>query len=235
MNSRPHRVIFDFDSTLFDTEKKKAQLYNMAEIHGYTREHAQKIYKDSVIDGDKIVISLASYIMALKSALTRDGKTFLSEEVSTIISQMSRGDGLLPYAKKVLDHFSSLGTEMYLLSLGVESWQQEKMKQSGISSYFSPERVVFTDIIRSGKSGALRSWFGESFTGEDTVFFNDKPDESADLLKDFPELRLFMRREIRDHRYTDEHFDAVVKTFSGRTWCANELLTLLGLFKNVYA
>jgi hypothetical protein len=120
--------------------------------------------------------------------------------------------------------------ECYLLSLGVPAWQREKIFLADIERYFSPERIIFTDR-EGGKVSALRELFGEQFDGKETVLFNDRPEESTDLLKEFPKLQLFIRRDVDDQRYRDDAiWKSLYEQFPGRVVIASEVAQLFHVF-----
>ena len=210
------KIVFDFDNTLFDTERRKQLLYDMAMLHGYTQGDAKRMYDEARVVGEKIVISLSSYISILQEYVTRDKRSFRAVDVSSLIQKMHHGDGLLPGAKKLLLWCKTLPVEMYLLSLGVSGWQQEKVAQAGIADFFGDERIVYTDKVDNGKQKSLRALFGDNFTGEQTLLFNDKPDETAALLTAFPNLLACVRQEPQDDRFVLDDYHELEAQFPGR-------------------
>jgi phosphoglycolate phosphatase-like HAD superfamily hydrolase len=225
------RVVFDFDNTLYQTEKLKAKFYAMAEIHGYTREEAKDIYNEARVASERIIINLSSYLLVLREQIQADGLTFLNEEVSEIIKNIGHGDGLIPYARELLKHTEDQGLDMYLLSLGVKEWQEEKVAQANISQYFKEGHIVFTDMIKGGKVQVLQELFGADFTGSGTVIFNDKPDETRKMLEAFPNIIAFLRYEPLDDRFSPINFDVLEKDFSGRTVWSEDLRELQRLLQ----
>jgi phosphoglycolate phosphatase-like HAD superfamily hydrolase len=217
------RVVFDFDNTLFDTERRKQLLYEMAMLHGYSKEEGKKMYDEARVVGEKIVISLSSYISILQEYVTRDKKQFRAVDVSSLIQKMHHGDGLLSGAKKLLFWCKSLPVEMYLLSLGVRGWQEEKVAQAGIADFFGDEHIVYTDKVDNGKIKSLQMLFGENFKGEGTLIFNDKPDETAALLQEFPGLVACVRREPLDDRFSEDSYTDLKKNFPDRVVCSERL------------
>lgn len=234
---RPNRidaVIFDFDSTLFDTEKKKHGFYEIAECHGYTRREAKDMYDQSRAQGNRMMISIAGFLSVLRESLTQSGKEFQSKEVSNIIDQMNKGVGLLPGAKALLEFSKRREMPMMLLSLGVREWQEEKVNKSGVDRCFATEDIVYTDILDTGKIDIIRERFGKDFDGVGVVLFNDKPDETADILRAFPKMFAYVRREVRDDRYTEEDFSSFQAAFPDRVVYADDLQFLRGLFQSAW-
>lgn len=230
--SRISAVIFDFDSTLFDTEKKKHGFYEIAECHGYTRAEAKEMYDESRAQGNRMMISIAGFLSVLREFLVRDGKEFKSKEVSDIIDRMNKGTGLLPGAKALLEFCKRRETPRVLLSLGVREWQEEKVRKSGVDMYFRPEDIAYTDVLDTGKIDIIRERFGASFSGNGVVLFNDKPDETADMLRAFPKMFAYVRREERDDRYAAADFIAFQHAFRDRAVYAEDLQVLRSLFQS---
>lgn len=236
MNKLPQieQVVFDFDNTLFNTEKFKQKLYKMAKIHGYSHERARNIYKRSRTENERIIMSLSSFINVLKEDLQKDEIDFKSEKVSDMITDMKNNDGLLPYAAELLKYCKQQDLDTYVLSLGYKEWQEEKIEQSGIKSILDEENILYTDNIENGKQGILRDLFGKNFSGENTAFFNDKPDETGDILHDFKQLRAFVRFEERDDRYRQADFEQLKDRFDERIFWSEQLKVLLNKFKKLY-
>lgn len=236
MNKLPQikRVLFDFDNTLFNTEKFKQKLYKMAKIHEYSHKKARDIYKRSRTENECIIMSLSSFLNVLKERLQQDGIKFKSEEVSELISDMRNSDGLLPYAAELLKHCQKQEFETYVLSLGHKEWQEEKIEQSGIKTVLDEENILYTDNIEGGKQCILRDLFGENFVGENTVFFNDKPDETGDILQEFEHLYAFVRFEQRDDRYEKQDFERLKEQFTNRIFWSQQLKDLLDKFKQLH-
>ena len=63
------------------------------------------------------------------------------------------------------------------------------------------KKVVFTEDVKQGKKDALSKLFGGMFDGAGTIIINDKPDETRQLLVEFPKMQALVRREKRDKRF----------------------------------
>lgn len=221
-----HTVVFDFDNTLYQTEKLKAKFYAMAEIHGYTREEAKDIYNEARVASERIIINLSSYLVVLREKIQADGITFLNEEVSEIIEKVGKGDGLVPYARDLLKWCAESKLDLRLLSLGVKEWQEEKVAQANIKQFFKTGSIVYTDRIKGGKVSVLRDMFGDEFTGTGVAIFNDKPDETREMLDMFPDITTFVRYEVLDDRFSPINFDVLERDFPGRVVWSEELREL---------
>ena len=228
------KVVFDFDNTLFDTEKKKDLFRKIAQVHGYSAEQARELYQMSRNEGRSVVLSLSRYVACVRSKVLEDGKEFLSKEVSCIIEDMNKGDGLLPGAKQLIGYCRHKKFDRYVLSLGEKTWQEEKVQQSGIRHFFEEDNIIFTDDEHTGKVDSLKSLFGSEFEGEDMILFNDKPNETKCLLEAFPKLIALIRRELRDLRYSQDDFDQLTKQFGERVHIHNDLYKLTEVLQNTY-
>ncbi len=232
--SRIEYLVFDFDSTLFDTERKKHGFYEIAECHGYTREEAKELYDRSRVIGNRMMISISSFLSVLQEDLKRDSKSFQSREVSAIITGMNRGDGLLPGAKALLAFCKKNHIPRCLLSLGVRDWQEEKVEKSGVDAFFEPDDIIYTDVMNTGKIDILHERLGSRGAGEGVVLFNDKPDETSDILRAFPDMFAYVRQEPQDDRYSDADFAALRKTFPDRTLCTTDLRDIEKQFEQAW-
>ena len=140
---------------------------------------------------------------------------------------------LLDGARELLDSVQG-AYEMYLLSLGVESWQMKKFDLCKLETYFDPEHIMFTPSVVAGKIGKLQEAFGENFDGEGIVLFNDKPDETANMLQAFPKLHALVRREVRDERYSEADFEKAHDEFGDRFVWRESLKDLSSVFDTQY-
>ena len=62
----------------------------------------------------------------------------------------------------------------------------------------------------------LKEKFGEDFTGQGVVLFNDKPDETLELLRMFPALEVCIHNEHVDKKYKPEMYQSLQNDFAGR-------------------
>lgn len=84
---------------------------------------------------------------------------------------------------------------------------------------------------QNGKVKAIRQLFGEEFNGEGVTLFNDKPEETAKILRAFPVLHAFVRQAVEDSRYNDESLQYLLREFRGRVQVSPELTELKKLFE----
>lgn len=211
--------LFDLDNTLISTDRIKDRLYSLAERHGYSAAEAKEIYAEARTIGTWNTISLARYAEVLQDHLQRDGKAYhtnLEEEVRTSLEHDN--NLLLPGVEKFLQNCLVKQVRKILLSLGATEWQQEKIRWSGLDKYFSAEHgeIVFTQLEGEGKIEAIKHIFGDEFEGAGIVLFNDKPDETREILTAFPKMRAQVRRETKDYRYNEADFMRLREDFGDR-------------------
>lgn len=225
------KVVFDFDNTLFDTEAVKFFFRRVAMELGYSEAEAKIFYHEARTDGNIMAITFDAYVEVVKKHLQRDKKDFFPAVVESIFKKMKKEGHLLSGALELVEFCRTEGLQSYIVSLGLESWQREKFKLSGLESYFEPSHVVYSAQIEDGKTNSLKSLFGAGFDGSETALFNDKPDETAQLLRDFPQLKAFVRQEPRDQRYKQTSFNQLMVSFPGRVKCSRELAVLKELLE----
>jgi len=215
-------IVFDFDNTLFQTERLKQALYAISMDRGFSHDEAIRIYLEARQKGNKITFSIVNFCDALNAAID---EKHVGKEVtpSFVRNELFQHVGLVDGARELLTTIQEQKIEPYLLSLGVPEWQHEKVALSGLNTFFDPDHIVYTSNISEGKIAALKELFGEDFTGKDTFLFNDKPDETRAILDAFPELHVYLRRDVADTRYTKEDFDTLLGKYNGRVMYAEDL------------
>lgn len=228
------RVIFDFDNTLFDTETIKECFWEIADLHGFSKEETELMYKDARAKGAQITFTMESFLSVIKQKLQEKGKIFLDREVFEIINRMENGATLVPGAKKIMEFTKTRNIERYVLSLGVHDWQEKKVKLSGIKPYFDEDKIIYTDNGKDGKEKALGNLFGMNFLGEGTILFNDKPDETESLLNRFPKMIVFLRREPRDKRYGEKDFQTLTKKYPNQVVWSEKLEDFVQILRNIF-
>ena len=84
---------------------------------------------------------------------------------------------------------------------------------------------------KDAKGVALKNFFGKRIVEEKSVLFNDKPTETAELLRRYPLMQGFVRRDGRDERYTLEDFRKYAEEFGGRFIFSESLFELKNKFE----
>lgn len=234
--TKKHLVIFDFDSTLFDTEFFKAKIYELATVHGYSLEEAREIYKSARVDDEMIVITLEHFLETLKNKLKVDKKEYYGEAVIPILAVLAAHDGKLPGAAELLTFVNELGFEKKLLSLGIPGWQEQKIEQGKFRKFFTEDEIVFTQHEKLGKVERIKEYAKERGAegGRGLIFFNDKPTEIREVLELMPQVIVFGRYERRDQRYTEEQFEKLEEDFPDRFMWSEDLFQLKERFEELY-
>ena len=223
-------AIFDLDNTLIDTERIKELFRQLAMDHGCSEEDAFKIYDKARTEDGKMVLTWKSYINELEKFLN---KSLDNEKVKTIEEKLSNEDLFLSGAVELIELLKGKGLSLYLLSLGVKDWQEEKIAWAGIKKYFDDEHIIFTQNTSEGKAEVLERVFGRDFDGDDAFLFNDKPDETDKLLEAFPELIAFVRYAAKDVRYNEEDYFELTRKYPNRVFWSEDLSDLLESVKTL--
>ncbi len=229
------KVIFDFDNTLFDAMQLKFLFRDIAMVNGYSDEESRAIYRAARNDQEGIIaITLERYLEEIRRRVHAEGKRINEAQTRAVIEKISEKgrELLLPGASELIEFCRIKNLDYYLLSLGVRPWQLQKMGWVGLDKIFTDKNTVFTVKENGGKVEALRFLFGAGFIGAGAVLFNDRVDESGELLNEFKELLVFLRCDKRDKRSGDQKAVAnLLKQFGDRVVAADNLPELLGFFK----
>lgn len=228
------RAVYDLDNTLIDAERVKWFFRQLAVRHGFTENQAQEIYKQARNEKDgKIAITDKRFLRFLEETLAKQGKQLDSQIVEEVFAEVEKEKEklLLPGAVELIEFARERGIKDGLLSLGVKEWQKKKMGWVELDKFFNDENTVFTVEESGGKIEALRKLCGKEFDGEGAVLFNDRPDESGELLDAFPGLKIFVRRDMKDARHDDEVWQEFSKKYEGRVVVATDLRILLKKFR----
>ena len=196
-------AIFDLDATLIDTETLKENLIDfLIKSYNFSKNEAWEMYNKARDDKGKNTFSLER----LGEVLGEEGK--LNEWFEKIETNL-----LIKGAGEIINFFVENKVPIYILTLGVKKWQMDKIKKSGLDKFLTEENIKFTDEedARKGKEKEIQEILKglNISSAEGIIFFNDKPDETIELLKKFPEMRVIIRREQRDNRYQDEDYEKI--------------------------
>lgn len=222
-NLKPIRTaVFDFDNTLFDTERIKNTFIGIVINARGTEDDGWHIYREAVTSEGTATFSIEHFFKVMRAELSLKGIEVPETKLDAVRDQIHAEAALLEGAEELLEMCGE-DVDRYLLSLGVPEWQQEKVDLAEIGPYFPEGHIIYTEHVEGGKVAALKEQFGDDFSGEGVVVFNDKPDETKAMLEAFPELRAFLRRDERDLRYTEEQFVELEEAFRGRLVWGHEL------------
>lgn len=232
------KIVFDLDNTLIDSEIVKDYLYDLSLAYGYDLATAKDIYKTARNNskGNLNLISFESYSDELKRRLLGEGKQFdanISKKYLKGLKKM-KDNILIPGATEILNYCKDREMDMYLLSLGVPDWQKFKIKFTGLNKYFSKDKIILTQYEGEGKKESLKKMFGDNFDGSGMVVVNDKPDETFELLNNFPKLSAYQIIFEKEKRYSEKDYEKLCKKFTeDRLICAPNLHIIFEIFKSV--
>jgi hypothetical protein len=235
MKNKIKTVIFDFDNTLFDTEKIKFALRSIILSFGFSQKEADKIYLEAREKNGEIVFCLEYFAEVLKKYLAEKKLGFRHKTLDCITKQILQGDNNIGGASELLEMCRNKKIKMYLFSLGIEKWQKEKVRASGLGKFFKKKNIIFAKEIMVGKIKIIKKIFGKKFIGEQTIMFNDKPDETAEILHEFSGLIAYIRYDERDKRYREDDFEQLKKEFGKRVTVNKSLKVLQKRLEKYFA
>ena len=168
------KYIFDFDDVLFDNTKQfKEHMYASLEKAGVSQEEAEKYYKK--IGGSKFWLKEMLVHFFLKESLYKE---ILKESINFI-------------NKELLEIVKKLGKDnCYIVTHGGDEWQRDKIKNTGIDSFFS--QIV---VVSEKKKEAIEK-ICEKYKKEKVLFIDDKEHHFKDLdFKKCPNLKTILYDE----------------------------------------
>ncbi|MFA6424111.1 MAG: HAD family hydrolase [Candidatus Magasanikbacteria bacterium] len=204
--------LVDFDDTLFDSQALKRALLKAASECGVSEEVFWQSYKQAyhLPDG-----RFAYHTDRHAEVLGEMGfdKNKIKEKLQNIISKLDqfRFSGTISFLNKI----KSSNEQVVLLSLGDPSFQQIKVEGAGIMDFF--DQVFMVDKSKAEIIEQLLA-----MTKDKNVWLiNDKPQESIDLHKQFPILKIVLKKSSRFGQ--DEYIKSGFNFFND----------LLGIYKYV--
>ncbi len=170
------KFIFDFDDVLFYTTKHRLEhMFPLLEKSGISPREWDEYYKKTRLDG-----------FSLRSALLN----FLSH---TNIDQDELYEKTMHIDKKFLNTdifelLKKLGKEnCFLITHGGEEFQKDKIKRTGVESFFS--RII---VLVGSKKQAVEE-ICEKYSDEEVIFIDDKPQYFEDLnFEKYPNLKTIL-------------------------------------------
>jgi len=182
-------VIFDLDNTLIRTERIKQ--------HFFTQLSCAGLSEARITDG-----------YAKASQNMNGNNTFSRQHFSSVMNTPLSLDGIsapelqVPGATHALGHCIDRDIPTYILTLGVEQWQREKIALSGLSEYIhrGVELLCTTDT-QAGKTSCVEQLLSIGKGDLPILLINDKPDETHMLLDQFSQMFALVREEPEDARY----------------------------------
>lgn len=203
-------AIFDLDGTLVDTETLKEYLFDFLAICGFNDDKAVMIYKITRDANGKNQFTLDNFKEKIKMFCADENVNFDENNWQKMVKKLRNTEGLLiDGVKEVFQFLKDKKIPFYILTLGVPEWQREKIRLAGLNKILSDDfkniKFTFNEDVKEGKIKEMAEILKEvnSVKGGDIIFFNDKPDETKEIMKEFPQMKVFVRRENRDKRFSD--------------------------------
>lgn len=213
-------AIFDLDGTLVDTETLKEYLFDFLSVCGFDDEKAMMIYKITRDVNGKNQFTLDNFKEKLKMFCAEKNVNFNENDWQKMVKKLRNEEGLLiDGVKEVFQFLKDKKIPFYILTLGVRQWQREKMRLAGLDKILfergeeqeTSKKIKYT-IAANTKEGKIKEVYKimaeiNSKQGENVIFFNDKPDETKEIMKEFTQMKVFVRRENRDKRFSEQDFE----------------------------
>jgi len=190
-------IFIDFDDVLFNTKDFSACLKEFFAKAGIDQELFQKYYYDSndqskdkvrLFDPNGLFLRLEKYEKIDTSKIRHDFATKLQALERFVFEDAT-------------DFLVTMGKEnLQLISFGLTSWQQNKIKGSGIDKLV--ENFVITEKPKAQEIGQLLAQI--KLGVEEKIFFiDDRAEHLKDVKKAFPQIiTIFLCR--KEGRYCDQ-------------------------------
>ncbi|MBI5728890.1 MAG: hypothetical protein HY983_01420 [Candidatus Magasanikbacteria bacterium] len=171
--------IVDFDDTLFDTFRYKHARMDALQDLGVSRELSELTYQACRI----------GYTDERHAALiAKHGFNIEAIEKAFADCQARAQEFVFSDSVPFLSFLKSTGRSVVLLSLGGAVTQEAKLKASGLHNWFDRVFIVVADKI-----SIVRELI-DGVTDRPVWLFNDKVQESVDLARVFPDVKVVMKR-----------------------------------------
>lgn len=170
-------IIFDFDDTLFDTQKLKEKIFDKLFEYGISKEIIHESYKESQN-------LLGVYSPENHTKILRDLYNFdVSKKLNDWIANLDLSSHIFPEVDSLLKDLKN-NNHLILLTRGKKNFQTFKIDQSDISRYFHE-----THIIEDAKEIFLKGMVFD----EEVYFINDKESENSIIKDNFPNFHIIKK------------------------------------------
>lgn len=194
----PYNTMFiiDFDDTLFDTHAFKHARLRALLVAGVTEKDYHETYVEAQKKNDLFSYSNERHAELL--AFRGYPKDRILRVLEETTGERLR-EFLFPDTVTFIRKLKETGRSLILLSLGEASFQELKVKGSGIHEYFdrvfmvqdSKEHII-QELSGVGEKSAQG---GSALGGEDEIWFiNDKVGESKLIQTRFPKLHIVLKK-----------------------------------------
>ncbi|NTV40990.1 MAG: HAD family hydrolase [Candidatus Moranbacteria bacterium] len=190
-------IFIDFDDVLFNTKEFSAYLKEFFVKAGIDQELFQKYYYDPNDQAkDKVRLFDPNGLFSRLEKYEKIDTGKIRHDFATKLQDLERF-----VFEDVADFLVSMGKEnLQLISFGLTSWQQNKIKGSGIDKLV--ENFVITEKSKAQEIGQLLAQIKLGF--EEKIFFiDDRAEHLEDVKKTFPQVTtIFLCR--KEGRYCDQ-------------------------------
>lgn len=176
--------IIDMDNTLIDTDRFRAERLKALEPLRVTED----IYWQTYGEVRKDEAGMFRYNDERHAAaLAKHG--FDGDKILTTLEAITvrLGEFVFPDTFDFLSAIRAYKESMILLSLGASSFQEQKVKLTGVGEYF--DRVFIVDDTKVHVLMNFLAQNGYAQSKEKIWFINDKIDETKEILRALPRLR----------------------------------------------
>ena len=227
-------VLFDLDNTLIDTQRIKQEVFYASAISfGLSEAEAKDIYQSvRNIDG-KVILSPQNFAVKL-SVRVGESSDVIEAKMYEKLKQIGK-NLCISGAIELLHGVQKEKLDMYIMTLGVHSWQKEKIQYAGLDMFFPKEKRILPALDLSeenAKTIALENFFGKKIYEEESILFNDKPEETAKILETYPRMNAFVRYDTNDERFSKKDFEKFEVIFGNRFIFSESLFELQAQFED---
>ncbi|KKR62691.1 hypothetical protein A2643_04030 [Candidatus Nomurabacteria bacterium RIFCSPHIGHO2_01_FULL_39_220] len=167
------KFIFDFDSVLFNTKEFLKHLYACVERAGVPKEIAQEYYKK--VGGTQFSLKKLLIYLSIRENLHEEilskSKSFINQELLKTVQKLGKEN-------------------CYIVTHANEEWQINKIKSTGLESFFSD--II---IVAGSKKEAVEKICAK-YKDEKVIFIDEKAKyfEDLDFVK-YPNLKTVLYDE----------------------------------------
>lgn len=179
------RAIIDFDDTLFNTKLLKDDIAAVFEEFGVSPQIFWESYKEACARGS----GRNMYTFDRQLQIINKDYIFIDinqarQRLQALLEESARY--VFPDALEFLSALKNRGLELWLLTLGEESFKSQKLRQTGLTPFF--ERVF---LINEDKLTVLKPILTNPVPGH--LFVNDKVNETKEILNYYPGLHAVLK------------------------------------------
>lgn len=187
--------VIDFDDTLFNTHAfKQARIADLVAT-GVSEKDYQETYLEAMKKNDLFSYSNERHaeLLALRGYPKEKMLAALQETTGSRLREF-----LFPDTVEFVRKLKDTGSAVVLLSLGEASFQELKVKGSGIADYF--DRMF---MVQESKEFIIQELIAVGEKEEEMWFINDKVGETLLIKNRFPNLQVVLRKSesIREEEY----------------------------------